>query len=115
MSNDNKILLYSLTDDELLSRRQSLLASGPPLDLLRGSLITRNVKCGKPNCRCASGQGHPSLYFSSFYKSKNRIDYVPAKWESWVKERLDNYHRLQELIADLSEINLELLRRRLKD
>jgi len=114
MINDNKNL-KSLTTDKLLSQRQTVMASAPPLDLLRGSLITRNVKCGKPNCRCASGQGHPSLYFSSFHKNKNSIDYVPAKWEPWVKERLDNYHRLQELIINLSEINLELLRRRIKD
>lgn len=112
---DNKKILQSLPTEELQSRRQQLLDSEHNLDLLRGSLITRKVKCGKPNCHCASGQGHPSLYLSSFYEGRNKIDYVPAKWEPWVKERLDNYHRLQEIIMELAEINLELLRRRVKD
>lgn len=108
-------MFQSLSTEELQRRRQQLLDSKYSLDLLRGSLITRKVKCGKPNCHCALGQGHPSLYLSSFYEGQNRIDYVPAKWEAWVKERLDNYHRLQELIVELAEINLELLRRRIKD
>ena len=111
----NNKKLGALEPDELIAQRQLIMVSAPPLNLLRGSLITRNVKCGKANCRCASGQGHPSLYFSSFHKSKNSIDYVPAKWEPWVKERLDNYHRLQELIINISEVNLELLRRRIKE
>jgi len=112
---DNKRVFQSLPTEKLQHRRQKLLGSEYSLDLLRGSLITRKVKCGKPNCRCASGEGHPSLYLSSFYEGQNRIDYVPAKWEPWVKERLDRYHRLQELIVELAEINLELLRRRVKD
>lgn len=111
-----KLTLKSLSLDQLRARRQQLLKSLPAFDrLLRGSLITRNVRCGKPNCRCASGQGHPSLYLSSLHGGKTRLDYVPASWEPWVRERLDNYHLAQELIVELAEINLELLRRREKD
>lgn len=112
---DNKRIFQSLTPEDLQYRHRQLLNSELPLDVLRGSLITRKVKCGKPNCHCASGQGHPSLYLSSFFEGRNRIVYVPAKWEPWVKKRLDNYHYLQELIVQLAEINLELLRRRVKD
>ncbi len=108
-------MFQSLPTEELQRRRQELLDAEYSLDLLRGSLITRKVKCGKSNCHCASGEGHPSLYLSSFYEGQNRIDYVPAKWEPWVKERLYQYHRLQELMVELAEINLELLRRRVKD
>lgn len=114
--NTVKLSLKSFSSDQLRDRRQQLLNSFPSFDsLLRGSLITRNVKCGKPNCRCASGQGHPSLYLSTLHKGRTRLDYVPAAWEAWVRERLDNYHLAQELIVELTEINLELLRRREKD
>lgn len=111
-----KSSLKSLSSDQLRNRRQQLLASLPAFDrLLRGSLITRNVKCGKPNCRCALGEGHPSLYLSTLHEGKTRLDYVPATWEPWVRERLANYHLAQEIIVELAEINLELLRRREKD
>lgn len=114
--NTVKLSLKSLSSDHLRDRRQQLLHSFPSLDsLLRGSLITRNVKCGKPNCRCASGQGHPSLYLSTFHEGRTRLDYVPAAWESWVRDRLNNHQMVQENIVELTEINLELLRRREKD
>ncbi|MGH9223715.1 MAG: DUF6788 family protein, partial [Acidimicrobiales bacterium] len=28
--------------------------------MLRGSLFTFRRRCGKPNCRCAEGDGHES-------------------------------------------------------
>jgi len=114
--NTAKNSLKSQTSGQLRTRRQQLLNSFPSFNsLLRGSLITRNVKCGKSNCRCASGQGHPSLYLSTVHEGRTKLDYVPAAWESWVRERLDNHHLVQGIIVELTEINLELLRRREKD
>lgn len=103
----------SFSTEHLQARRQELLNSLPSVDkVLRGSLITRYVKCGKPNCRCATGQGHPSLYLSSLHEGKTRLVYVPASWEPWVQERLANFHRAQDILEELTEINLELLQRR---
>jgi len=108
--------LKSISSDLLLARRQELTNSLPLLDqVIRVSLITRYVKCGKSNCRCASGQGHPSLYLSSLHEGKTRLVYVPASWESWVQQRLDNFHRTQDSLTELAEINLELLKRRIQD
>ncbi len=41
-------------------------------ELLRGSLITLRRRCGKPNCRCASGEPHetPALSFSEAGRTK---------------------------------------------
>ena len=104
-----KVSLKSLSSKELIARRQQLIASMPELDsLLRGSLITRDVKCGKENCHCAKGQAHPSLYLSSLHEGKTRLDYVPASCNNSVRERLANHHLLQEIVAELTEINLEL-------
>jgi len=106
----------SISSDQLLARRYDLSNSLPPLDqVIRGSLITRFVKCGKSNCRCASGQGHPSLYLSSLHEGKTRLVYVPASWEPWVQQRLDNFHHTQDILVELAEINLELLQRRVQD
>lgn len=106
----------AFSSDLLRARRQELMDSLPLLDqVIRGSLITRYVKCGKSNCRCASGQGHPSLYLSSLHEGKTRLVYVPASWEPWVQQRLDNFHRTQDILVELAEINLELLQRRVQD
>jgi hypothetical protein len=40
---------------------------------------------------------------------------VPAVWEDSVREKLAKHHLVQEIIVELTEINLELLRRREKD
>jgi len=114
--NTVKNTLKSISTDQLFARRQELADSLPLLDqVIRGSLITRYVKCGKSNCRCASGQGHPSLYLSSLHEGKTRLVYVPMSWEPWVQQRLDNFHRTQDILGELAEINLELLQRRVQD
>ena len=112
----DKISLKSMTLEQLWVRRQELIDAFPPFDrLMRGSLITRHIKCGKSNCRCASGEGHPSLYLSGARTGKTKLDYVPASWKSWVLERIENYQLAQELLKELADINLELLRSREKD
>lgn len=105
----------SLATEEVKDRKALLLQSLPPVGhMLRGSLITRHVKCGKPNCHCANGTGHASFYLSSFYRGKTQMDYVPASWETWVRTGLENYEAVQDILSELTEINLELLRRREK-
>jgi len=114
--NTVKNTLKSISTGQLVARRQELADSLPLLDqVIRGSLITRYVKCGKSNCRCASGQGHPSLYLSSLHEGKTRLVYVPMSWEPWVQQRLDNFHCTQDILVELAEINLELLQRRVQD
>lgn len=41
--------------------------------------------------------------------------YIPARWEPWVRQRLDNFHRTQDSLVELTELNLELLKRRIQD
>ena len=42
----------------LRKRRNALLRQLPPLQsILRGSLIERYKRCGKPGCKCADGPG----------------------------------------------------------
>ena len=105
----------SVPSQELKERKLQLLRALPEMDhILRGSLITRHVKCGKSSCHCATGTGHASLYLSSFYHGKTQMDYVPAAWEEWVRTGLTNYEVAQDILSELTELNLELLRRREK-
>lgn len=115
MNTSDKSKLKAIPTSALKDRKLTILQSLPSMDhIIRGSLITRHIKCGKQNCHCATGTGHKSLYLSSFYHGRTHMDYVPAAWETWVRQGLENYEGIQNLLSELTELNLELLRRREK-
>ena len=100
---------------DLRKRRQALLRQLPPLQaILRGSLIERYKRCGKPGCKCADGRGHgPKYYLSVSYPgSPPQMDYVPQQDYEQATEFIANYHRAREILEEICEINRELLRRR---
>jgi hypothetical protein len=99
----------------LRKRRNALLRQLPPLKaILRGSLIERYKRCGKPGCKCADGPGHgPKYYLSISYPGlRPQMDYVPQELYALTAEFLANYHRTREILEAICEINRELLRRR---
>ena len=101
----------------LRKRRSALLRQLPPLEsILRGSLIERYKRCGKPGCKCAEGPGHgPKYYLSvSFPGLRPQMDYVPQESYAQASEFLANYHHARQILEEICEINRELLRRREK-
>jgi Family of unknown function (DUF6788) len=99
----------------LRRRRQALIRQLPPLKaVLRGSLIERYKRCGKPGCKCAEGPGHGPKYYLSVSRpgSRPQMDYVPQEVHAQAAEFVANYHRAREILEEISEINRELLRRR---
>jgi hypothetical protein len=99
----------------LRKRRNALVRHLPPLrSILRGSLIERYKRCGKPGCKCAEGQGHgPKYYLSVSYPGQRpQMDYVPQESAGQAGEFLANFQRVREILEQICEINRELLRRR---
>lgn len=99
----------------LRKRRKALLSQLPPLEaILRGSLIERYKRCGKPGCKCANGPGHgPKYYLSVSYPGlRPQMDYVPQESYTQTTEFLANYHQAREILEAICDINRELLRRR---
>jgi len=99
----------------LKRRREALLRQLPPLKaVLRGSLIERYKRCGKPGCKCAKGPGHgPKYYLSVSYPGlRPQMDYVPQESHAQIAGFIANYHQAREILEAISEINRELLRRR---
>ena len=99
----------------LKKRRQALRRKLPSLvAILRGSLIERYKRCGKPGCKCAKGRGHgPKYYLSvSFPRARPQMDYVPQEFHARTRKFLSNYQRTREILEEICEINRELLRRR---
>jgi hypothetical protein len=101
----------------LRRRRKTLLRKLPSLEaILRGSLIERYKRCGKPGCKCADGPGHGPKYYLSVSKPGGRpqMDYVPQDSKQKAEEYLENYRKIKIILEELCEISRELLRRREK-
>jgi hypothetical protein len=102
----------------LRQRRQALVKQLERLEpfVLRGSLIERFKRCGKPGCKCAQGPGHgPKYYLSvSLPGARPEMDYVPVEYSQQVSEYLHNFQQVRQLLEQICNINRELLRRRVK-
>jgi hypothetical protein len=79
---------------------------------LRGTLSERAGTCGKPNCRCAQGDLHTSVYLVQSQGGKLRQVCVPQAWQARVREAVNDYRKLQELIEEVSESEWKRLRER---
>ncbi len=79
---------------------------------LRGTLNPRSGKCGKPNCRCARGQLHQSLYLVQKQQGKLRQICVPKAWEKQVRQAVTSYQQMQQLIEEVSELEWKRLQER---
>lgn len=71
---------------------------------LRGALSERSSKCGKPNCRCATGEGHPSLYLVQNENGKVRQICVPKDLRDLVRKAVGEFQEMQSLLREVSEL-----------
>jgi transcriptional regulator NrdR family protein len=97
----------------LLERRSQLLRRLPPFEeILRGSVVRRLLRCGKPGCRCATGERHPAVYLSVTHAG-GRTEQIslPTSLIRRAEQGVANYHAWWEAIEKISAINRELLRR----
>ena len=77
---------------------------------LRGTLSVRTRKCGKPNCRCAHGELHSSLYLVQSHDGKPRQVCIPKSWEDRIRQAVNDYQEMQRLIEEVSELEWKRLR-----
>jgi len=111
-----KIYQFRRTSTLALRRRKAALlrqASLPP-DLLRVSFVERFTACGKANCACAHGQKHGPFYYLTANLGVGQIRKsllkTPAQQQA-VQHGVAGYQAHWERLEELSQINLELLRR----
>lgn len=85
-----------------------------PPDLLRASWVERFTTCGKPNCRCAQGQKHGPFYYlvANLASGHIRKFLLKSPAQEQIGQRgVAGYQAHWERLEELSQINLELLRR----
>lgn len=98
----------------LLLRRRRATQQLPPFDeIVRGSLLERSIRCGKPTCRCAKGEGHHTFYLTvSFARGRTEQVTIPPLLVPKIRRWLANYQDLWRALEEISAVNRELLRKR---
>jgi hypothetical protein len=87
---------------------QGILQEQGPLR--SGSLVTIRRKCGKPNCRCACGEGHRTTYLSTKQGGKTRMIYVSADSLESLTREAHGYRRFRKHRASLVKLAQQSLR-----
>jgi len=90
----------------LRSRLAKLVHDAP---LLRGTLSTRRITCGKSGCHCAKGEKHLCVYLTCSRAGRVEQVFIPRDLEDQVREWVRNYRSARELLEKLSELSWEKL------
>jgi len=78
---------------------------------IRGNAVTMKRVCGNSRCRCATqDKKHISLYLCRKQDKKTSMTYVPVRLEEDMQKKIDNYHKIKELLEKVSELNYEQLK-----
>jgi hypothetical protein len=95
----------------LLKMRDSRLASlGSVRPLVAASLVESLRTCGKPSCRCASGDKHIGHALTFKEEGKTRSVYVAKDRIEEVRQWVEEHRRVKELLAEISQLTVALLR-----
>jgi hypothetical protein len=95
-----------------LERRRRILAKLPPLEeILRGSVVERVLRCGKPGCHCAEGAGHRATYLSvTLAGGRTEQISLPAELVPLARRGVAAYHAWWAAVEKLSAINRDRIR-----
>ena len=99
---------------QLVARRRRLAAGLSDVErTLRGVLLQEGRRCSSEGCRCRRGELHgPYRYLAIYSEGRSRTVYVPATVQALVEAHVQGTQRNETLFLEISQINLELLRRR---
>ena len=102
----------------LIEKRESAAAGLPPFDeMVRGSIVTRYRRCGKPTCHCAETEGHGPAHYLTVTLGKGRTEQILLNEEMLpvARQFVENYGRWWTALEKVSEANRGLLRMRAPD
>src|SRR5271157_629481 len=100
---------------QLLAQREILAAGLPSLaQMVRGSLVTRYRRCGKPTCHCVKSRGHGPAHYLVVTLKPGKTEQILLSEEMLpvARQFLDNYKRWWTALEKVSAVNRRLLRLR---
>ena len=103
---------------QLLAQREILAAGLPSLaQMVRGSLVTRYRRCGKPTCHCVKSRGHGPAHYLVVTLKPGKTEQILLSEEMLpvARQFLDNYKRWWAAVEKVSAVNRRLLRLRAEE
>lgn len=95
------------SDPTLQSRGRLIRSLGMLRDMLPGSFVQRQRRCGRHNCRCADGKNlHVQYQISVFVDGHPKVFHVPASMVEQVRQQVAMRHRFDATAAAICGINL---------
>lgn len=77
--------------------------------MVQGSFYLLRRQCGKPNCRCATGQPHATYVLTRRQAGQDRLYTVPKDQRAQLRKWAAEYRRYQRARATLVKRQLHLL------
>ncbi|HXZ28455.1 MAG TPA: DUF6788 family protein [Terriglobales bacterium] len=97
----------SAPDPDLQRRGRLVRSLGALRDMLPGSFVERQRRCGQPNCRCADGQSlHTQFQLSVLIQGQPQAFHVPARLAAVVRQHVELRQRFEAAAAAICQINL---------
>lgn len=78
-------------------RHQLIEALLSAQQMVRGSFTKGYRKCGKPNCWCVEGKGHPINRIVWTEKARARAKSIPQEDSEWAKAITEHYKRFRKV------------------
>ena len=103
---------------KLMLDRQKLAGGLPPFEeMVRGSLVTRYRRCGKPNCHCVETEGHGPAHYLAVTLKGGKTEQILLSEEMLpvARQYLENYKRWWGALEKVSDVNRRLLRMRARE
>lgn len=98
---------------ELMAKRHRLMGRVTRREnLIHGTLVHTLKKCGRKTCPCEKQALHPHIYLSASRKGRTRIVYLSRQQARNIKSHLKAYREVRDLLESISDINLQVLKRR---
>ncbi len=80
-----------------------------------GSLVKISRKCGRPNCRCATGgPKHEAYLLSSKVKGKTKSVYVPVNLIEEVQQWVNEHRQIKDLLKQIDRMSEQIIRQHVK-
>lgn len=110
MAHVQQFAVQSRQASQLRKKKYELVRRfGLPEDLLGGSLSQTHRRCGRSNCHCASGRGHPLWSITFSRRGVRRVERVPKEWVEELERVVLETQAYLDAVRELMAINIELL------
>lgn len=77
--------------------------------MLLGSLRLTHVRCGKPSCHCATGEGHPAWHLTVHVAGRPRVIHIPAAMAGEIQRQVEAGRAFDEAVREVCAANAALL------